>query len=135
MEYGTQLGAVVQLDALEDSLGDDAPEILSEVIVTFLDNLDVRLEELADAVERGDLRAMARIGHTLKGGAAMLGAGPIVLAARTLEQGAEVGRVDPDAYEALLVGASWVREALEVKRAEYARRLAGGVVVRLTAPA
>ena len=67
------------------------PDLVLEVIELFLDESDDRLAELKAAIEGNDLPLVARIAHTLKGGAGHLGAKALTTLCRRLEDKARTG--------------------------------------------
>ncbi len=69
---------------LERFLGDR--ELLSSVAQTFVARVPVLLDELDDAVTRGDADAVQRAAHSLKGSAGNFGHGPSFEAAAALER-------------------------------------------------
>lgn len=62
---------VANLQALEAKGG---PGSLDDVVGTFLGNAGLRLQQLRDAIETGDMAAAARLSHSLKGSSGNLAA-------------------------------------------------------------
>ena len=69
--------------ALEAMGGDDG--LLGEIIRLFLDDTPRLLEEIHQAIDRADHADLARLGHTMAGGASNLGPNPMIAAARQVE--------------------------------------------------
>ena len=83
----------------------DDPATVAAVVDAYLDQLPLRRAAVVEASARGDLAALADLGHTLRASSAMLGALRLAELAEGLERAARTGRVD-DAQGgvALLVG-------------------------------
>lgn len=64
---------------------------LHEVYETCLHDADNRVEEMADAVAKGDEHAVRRLAHQLRGGCSMLGAEEVSVLAQDLEMGNSLG--------------------------------------------
>ncbi len=82
--------AVFDREALFRRLMEDE-ELLSEVLEGFLDDLPSQLTALNAALVAGDLEAVARGAHTVKGAAANVGAMKLSAAALALEQAVKLG--------------------------------------------
>jgi HPt (histidine-containing phosphotransfer) domain-containing protein len=65
-------------------VGGDA-ELLREIAALFLDDYPKVLDDLRDAIARGDAERIERTAHGLKGSVATFGARPAMEAARTIE--------------------------------------------------
>lgn len=78
-------------------------ELLREIAVLFQQECPLALENLREAIARGDGTAAGHAAHGLKGSAANFGAGPAVDAAVAIEQLARSGRMEETrhVYEAL----------------------------------
>jgi HPt (histidine-containing phosphotransfer) domain-containing protein len=61
-------------------------ELLREIAVLFLEDYPKALEEIRDALARGDARGVERSAHGLKGSVANFGADQAVDAARQIEE-------------------------------------------------
>jgi HPt (histidine-containing phosphotransfer) domain-containing protein len=72
---------------------DDAATVDS-VLDAYLGQLPVRCDGIALAASRGDLAAVADLGHALRASSAMLGAHRVAELASTLESMARAGRLD-----------------------------------------
>ena len=79
------------LDELLDILGE---EDLRSITDSFVDQLGHQLTALATQSEQADLAEIARIAHSLKGGAGNLGALALSEAAAALERHARAGEAD-----------------------------------------
>jgi HPt (histidine-containing phosphotransfer) domain-containing protein len=62
---------IEQLRFLED---DDQPNVVSELFTLFIDHAPPKLQAIREAVESGDLAALKRAAHSLKGSSANVGA-------------------------------------------------------------
>lgn len=62
------------LASLRELQGEGEPEILSELIELFLDEVPQQLGALREAVEKDDAPSVERIAHTLKGSSGNMGA-------------------------------------------------------------
>jgi CheY-like chemotaxis protein len=79
------------LDALAEEL--EGTTLLASTIEGFLARTPVRLAELRTAFERDDVDLMDRAAHSLRGGAATLGAGGVAALCADLEHAARAGRL------------------------------------------
>jgi HPt (histidine-containing phosphotransfer) domain-containing protein len=79
------------LDALAEEL--EGTSLLASTIAGFLARTPVRLAELRAAFERDDVEQMDRGAHSLRGGAATLGAGGVAALCADLEHAARAGRL------------------------------------------
>jgi CheY-like chemotaxis protein len=86
------------LAQLREDLGGAAP--VNEIMALFLEKTPAILAELRDAVARGDLDAIRRSAHTIKGTSATLGARALSEKCKQLEEQARGGTV-PDAAASL----------------------------------
>ena len=76
------------LDELLDILGEDD---LHAITSSFVAQLDVQLHDLAQCYNQSDLPGVARVAHSLKGGAGNLGANVLSVTAAALERHAREG--------------------------------------------
>jgi HPt (histidine-containing phosphotransfer) domain-containing protein len=78
-------------------------ELLREIAMLFQQECPQALENLRDAISRGDGPAAGRAAHGIKGSASNFGAAPAVAAAIRIEQLANAGSLEEirGAYEAL----------------------------------
>jgi len=77
----------VDMPALRDLIGGDA-EFERELVQTFIASGDKNLQEILEALERGDYATIAKRAHALKGSSANIWAGPLSVAAANLEKAA-----------------------------------------------
>jgi HPt (histidine-containing phosphotransfer) domain-containing protein len=68
--------------------------LLREIVEMFLEHVPVELEALARFIAQGDASAVAVSAHSMKGGAANLGAAGFVQAANDLERLAAMGTLE-----------------------------------------
>jgi HPt (histidine-containing phosphotransfer) domain-containing protein len=78
--------------ALEATGGDE--ELLREIVSIFLEDYPRMVEELGNAIARGDVEAARRAAHTLKGSVAVLGGKALSAAAKEAEDCARAGDLD-----------------------------------------
>ncbi len=97
-ELPSAVGAAVPLDptivtSLYDLARDSETGIagIRDVVVTFLDDGGLRLEELRVAVRDGDIASVERLAHTLAGSSANLGARDFARGCREIEARAGAG--------------------------------------------
>ncbi len=76
-------------EALERAAGDE--ELLEELITLYLEDSVGMVDTMRDALERGDMEAVAGTAHTLKGSSANLSAKEVQEAAHRLEAAAKNG--------------------------------------------
>lgn len=84
-----QCAEVLDLDLLDELkmlADDDDPEFLSELIETYLSELDPSLEAMAQAAGSNDPEAVRRAAHRLKGSSANIGASELSARCAELEQ-------------------------------------------------
>lgn len=89
-----QDSSVFDEDAMLDNLMNDR-DLASRVAGRFLKDLDGQLKALRDSFSKHDLEAVREVAHSLKGGAAYLGASLMRQASETLEMSIREGVVDP----------------------------------------
>jgi HPt (histidine-containing phosphotransfer) domain-containing protein len=89
-------------------LGDDEA-LIADLLGLFLEDCAARMQAISAAVASGQLDAVRRGAHQLKGSAANLAAGGAVEAAGTLESMAERGEADA-------IDAQFARLTLEVEQ-------------------
>ena len=75
-------------------VADGDQEFASELIDTFIQSGDTVLAEIREAVRRGDLVAISRGAHSLKGASANIRATPLSCVAGQLEDAARAGATD-----------------------------------------
>jgi CheY-like chemotaxis protein/HPt (histidine-containing phosphotransfer) domain-containing protein len=71
----------LDLSVLESRRGpqrDEEPDKLARIVGLFIDDVPIRLEELRQAVERGEAQKVEETAHMLKGGSGYMGAGRMV---------------------------------------------------------
>ncbi|MEK7406313.1 MAG: Hpt domain-containing protein [Acidobacteriota bacterium] len=81
---------VLDEDALLDRVGGD-PEFLNEIAQIFVESKQSLLDQIREALCRGDAPALARAAHTIKGCVGNLGAGSAFEVAHDLEKLARGG--------------------------------------------
>jgi two-component system, sensor histidine kinase and response regulator len=103
------------LASLRELQGEGEPEILSELIDLFLDEVPQQLGALREAVEKDDAPSVERIAHTLKGSSGNMGATPMAQICAELEDVGASGDLSraPELLERLEEEFWRVRLALE----------------------
>jgi HPt (histidine-containing phosphotransfer) domain-containing protein len=92
---GPAAAAPLDLARLEAFAADvDDAATVDSVLDAYLGQLPVRRDGIALAVRRGDLAAVADLGHALRASSAMLGAHRLAELASALERMARAGRLD-----------------------------------------
>ncbi len=94
------------LRGLRELAGDEPQSLLDELFVLLFSNAQVQLDEIRQAGARGDLDAVMRAAHTLKGGAGSVGAQEVAHHASEIEHQARKR-----------AGADWPRLADELEQA------------------
>ncbi len=72
-------------DQFYDMWGDEAPQVIAEVVEMFLQNAPQFLTNLDDAFEKGDAAEVRRLAHTFKSNAGMVGARALAALCQQLE--------------------------------------------------
>lgn len=88
------------LGPLAERLGERATPFLASLVQTWQAETSGRLAELEAAVAAGDIAAVARLAHSIKGGSASIGAARLALACHGVEQAVRTGHL-PQAYRLL----------------------------------
>jgi two-component system, sensor histidine kinase and response regulator len=101
------------LDHLREAVGGDP--MVTRILELFVSQASAHVETIAHALNVGDAPAVARIAHTLKGGAAAVGAVAVAAIAGELERLGETGDLAGGPDEAVRLS-----EAFERTRAELA---------------
>jgi HPt (histidine-containing phosphotransfer) domain-containing protein len=92
-DIAPEITRVLDLEGTLDNLGGD-PELLEELVGFFLEMVPQQIEDLAAVVAAGDVAAVDLQAHSIKGGAANVGAIRVSAAARELELLAKAGGLD-----------------------------------------
>ncbi len=103
------------LEALIGRLGDRGPTFRTTLLASFASEASTRLEELADAADEDNAEGVARVAHTLKSGAAALGAHTLATLCADIEHDLRTG-VDRNLEEA----ATQIRSAVLRSEAAFA---------------
>lgn len=104
----------IDMDRINDATGGDE-EFLAELVAIFLDDAQLRLEEIKGAVDSGDPSELKKTAHKLKGSSANMGANGLMNISKEMENMGSAGEVDgaDTHYEALVVEFARVKDALE----------------------
>jgi signal transduction histidine kinase/ligand-binding sensor domain-containing protein/CheY-like chemotaxis protein/HPt (histidine-containing phosphotransfer) domain-containing protein len=95
---------------------DNDRDFAGELVQLFIESGDSVLNDIRDALERGDMDALGRAAHSLKGSSANMCAGPTSEAAARLESAARVGAAEDVAKLELQLRAE-TRRAMEYLQA------------------
>ncbi|MFQ5571664.1 MAG: two-component regulator propeller domain-containing protein [Rhodothermales bacterium] len=77
---------VFSLDKLHDTVGDDDPEFIEDVLRTYLENTPTLIADLQQAVCNGNAVALYRAAHPLKSSSKMIGADAFAALCEIIEQ-------------------------------------------------
>jgi len=104
---------------LLEMIGDD-PEMIREIVDSFLDDAPERLAEIATGLAVGDAGLVRRAAHTLKANGLTFGATAFAQACRDLEEAASTDHLDSAARMAAEVERTWsaVRPEIQELAAE-----------------
>ena len=100
-------------------VADGDENLAQELVELFIESGDIALEEIRDALRRGDLQAIGRAAHSLKGASANIHAQATSTAAAQLENAAVSGASDQISHleGELRLAAHSAFEFLRAKRA------------------
>jgi HPt (histidine-containing phosphotransfer) domain-containing protein len=93
VDVAPEITRVLDLQGTLENLGGD-PELLHELVDFFLEMAPQQVEDLATVVAAGDVAQVDLHAHSLKGGAANVGAVRVSAAARELEMLAKSGSLE-----------------------------------------
>jgi HPt (histidine-containing phosphotransfer) domain-containing protein len=79
------------LDSLRKLTPAGEPDVLGEILTTFLDDVPRRIERLRAALGAGDAVGLQRAAHSLKGSSGNIGAHALYEAARRLDEIGKAG--------------------------------------------
>ena len=82
-----------QIEALRELQAPDEPDVVAEVIKTFVSDSSERLARLREAAVDGNLRQIELEAHTLKGTAGVIGAESLRADADRVEQAAKASQI------------------------------------------
>ncbi len=93
VDIAPEIARVLDLDGTLENLGGD-PELLQELLDFFMEMAPQQLQDLAAVVASGDIAGVDLQAHSMKGGAANVGAVRLCAAARELEMLAKAGSLE-----------------------------------------
>ena len=96
VDVAPEIARVLDLGGTLENLGDD-PELYREILDFFMEMVPQQLDDLQAVQEAGDLAAVDLQAHSMKGGAANVGAVLVMAVARELETLAKSGSLDGSA--------------------------------------
>jgi HPt (histidine-containing phosphotransfer) domain-containing protein len=81
------------VDELRESVGGDRA-FVADLASTYLSEGDDHIQQITEALARGDIAGMVRPAHTLKSSSAALGAARLSAISKEIEHAAREGRAD-----------------------------------------
>jgi HPt (histidine-containing phosphotransfer) domain-containing protein len=87
------VGPAIDLQVLRDATGGDR-DLMQELAELYVSDADLQLRALTDALDNNELDRIKRIGHTLSGASASVGAATAAGVFRDLEAAAKAGETD-----------------------------------------
>ena len=93
VDVAPEIARVLDLGGTLENLGGD-PELYQEILDFFLEMVPQQLDDLQAVTEAGDLAAVDLQAHSMKGGAANVGAVRMTAVAREMETLAKNGSLD-----------------------------------------
>jgi HPt (histidine-containing phosphotransfer) domain-containing protein len=105
------------IDRLRRAFGDEGPGIVAELVATFLAESPARLEALGQGVAAGDRAGVRRAAHSLRSGAATLGAVDLASVCRVVEGLGEAGELSAAADLVPAVEAEYGRARVALEAA------------------
>lgn len=93
VDVAPEIARVLDLDGTLENLGGD-PELLQELLEFFMEMAPQQLEDLGTVVASGDIAGVDLQAHSMKGGAANVGAVRLCAASRELEMLAKAGSLE-----------------------------------------
>jgi HPt (histidine-containing phosphotransfer) domain-containing protein len=108
------------LNELRQFLGDQAPQMIAELIDLYFETTPPLLADMHAALQRGDAEALFRAAHTLKPGSAYLGAVHIAGLCAELETFGNVGQLEAAAVKLAELEAEFsrIKIALAMEKAK-----------------
>ena len=103
------LGNAASLERLRATLGNEATDVLAELVATFLDEAPRLLITLRRAVEEGAIPETRRAAHSLKGNATTFDATALAELCLSLEERTRAGSLDGAAELATAIEEEWAR--------------------------
>jgi len=87
------VGPAIELAVLRDATGGDR-DLMQELAELYVSDADLQLRALGDALRNNEMDRIKRIGHTLAGASASIGATAATEMFRGLEEAAKAGDTD-----------------------------------------
>ncbi len=112
------------LDAIVEMIGSDDPDVLLDLIDTFLTDSQRQLEEMRRSMAVGDIKTLHRAAHSMKSSSATFGAVALSKLCQRLEQSARDQCVDgacAEQIETVVAEHRLVLAALRAERAKFIR--------------
>ncbi|MUL38497.1 response regulator [Gloeocapsopsis dulcis] len=109
------------LQSLRDMAGENAPEMLVEVIDSYLEDAPKLLHAISTAIAQGDAAALRQATHTLNSTSATLGATTLSKFCKELEVTGRAGTIEgaSEKLPQLAAESERVKAALQVERQQY----------------
>ena len=105
----------LDLKKLQELVGNDEAQ-LTELLKLFITTSSKMIAELDSALARGDLPAVSRISHSLKGSAGVIGAQQLYDHLERLEKGARAGAKQAPDMLAVRHELEWVMTSINVRQ-------------------
>ena len=112
------------LEAIVEMIGIDDPDVVVDLIDTFLTDSQRQIDEMHRSMATGDFKTLHRAAHSMKSSSATFGAMPLSKLCQRLEQSAKEQCVDGTCAEQIEIVAAehiLVLAALEEERAKFLR--------------
>ncbi|NPV62637.1 MAG: Hpt domain-containing protein [Methanotrichaceae archaeon] len=109
------------LKDLADLQEEGEPDIVEDIGGIFLAHAPAKIDAIAEAASKGDLKVLERAAHSLKSSSAYVGAMRLSAMCRELEERARSGSVDEPAAKAELLRQEFLRAKAELEQ-EIQRR-------------
>ena len=107
------------LDQYREFWGEEAPEVIRELLTMFLQQTPSQVETIQSAFQTGDLATVRRVAHTLKSSSGSVGAYALAELCRQVEdlaahgQGAALSPLVPQLVEIATMTTQVLREYLD----------------------
>ncbi len=91
----TSQASLIDMSAFDQFVamwGDEAGDVIQEIVGIFLENAPQLLGGMQGALEAGNMRDLQRLAHTIKSNSATVGAHSLAQVAQELEDAAKEGR-------------------------------------------
>lgn len=106
------------LQELKEMMGEESPEVLAEVIDSYLEDAPNLLQAIQTAITQEDAAGLEQAAHTLRSSSATLGAIPLSTLCKELEAMGRAGTIQGGVERASQLEAEYtrVKAALQLER-------------------